>query len=101
MPKVDTSLQFQSNWKILLQIATPGRQWEKWESCLVNGKVKMGKLRPNEKISSDKCRWRYTGWIDLYGSADCRRAMELMKQDQTNKYNGMKFVKIGKFTKLM
>ena len=41
------------------------------------------------------------GWTDFYGSADCRWSMDLLKQDQKNKYNGMKFVKIGKLRKLI
>ena len=101
-PQVDTSLAISFKFENFAANCQPGEALGKVEK-LFNGikQVKLGKLRPNDKISADKCQWKYNGWIDFYGSADCRRAMDLLKQDQKNKYNGMKFVKIGKLRKLI
>ena len=101
-PKVDTILAISFMFENFAAICQPGEAVGKVEK-LFNGikQVKLGKLRPNNKISADKCQWKYNGWIDFYGSADCRRAMDFLKQDQKNKYNDMKFVKIGKLRKLM
>ena len=101
-PNVDTSLANSFMFEIFAANCQSGEALGKMEK-LFHGirQVKLGKLRPNDKISADKCQWKYNGWIDFYGSADCRRAMDLLNHDQKNKNNGMKFVKIGKLRKLI
>ena len=101
-PKVDTNLAISFKFVSFATNCQPVEALGTVENLFQGIKqVKLEKLRPNDKISADKCQWKYNGWIGFYGSADCRRAMDLLKQDQMNKYNGMKFVKVGKLRKLM
>ena len=101
-PKVDTNLAISFKFENFAANCQPGEALGKMEKLFHGIKqVMFGKLRPNDKISADKCQWKYNGWIEFNGSADCHRAMDLLKHDQKNKYNGMKCVKIGKLRKLL
>ena len=73
----------------------PGQVLAKVWKIFKNAKsIKLGKLRPNQK-RGEKKQWRYNGWVNFFGSGDCKRARSLVEKKR-EKYGEMIIEKVGK-----
>ena len=73
----------------------PGQVLAKVWNIFKNAKsIKLGKLRPNQK-TGEKKQWRYNGWVNFFGSGDCKRARSLIEKKR-EKYGEMIIEKVGR-----
>ena len=72
----------------------PGQVLAKIWKIVKNAKsIKLGKLRPNQKTGEKK--WRYNGWVNSFGSGECKRARSLIEKKR-EKYGEIIIEKVGK-----